>query len=247
MQAANSKQTLETLLARYANSGLYIVFDDGEELDLSREAIEAFRSRLGEDEQTLPLVKRAATDFQPCRICPGRGASAMCHALPAILPFVQCMNERSSFDMLVAVYVDSAGKDEPTPALHISRTPLSRALQYVAMESILWHCETGRVYFEYFRGVMPFSPARDVAERVYANVMLDKNGEAGAVDQTLGRICETMEIAMHCQLRRVRLVAESDAFANAFANLYLALQMLRPGVRHEVRERIARRVGEANP
>ncbi len=238
MDKIQTSGSINALIDKYSECGLYMIFDDGEEVNLSRSAVEQLRSRMETDESMVQLLTRTQQDFKTCSICPAREHAAMCHALPAIIPFVSGMKARSSFDSVIAVYVDDSGEQPARKVIHAGRTSLSRAMQYVAIQSVLWHCETGRLYFKYLGGVLPFSSANDIAERIYANVMLEHGGDAGAVDCTLSKMVETLMIAMQCQVRRVALVAESDVFANAFVNLYLALDLLKPERRMEVRSRM---------
>lgn len=244
-RSANSR-TLKTLLDHYTAPGLSLIFEDGHTLDLTDATIHANANRLEHDLECLPMELRAAADFSPCRVCPKRSEAAMCHALPAILPFLDVLNSRYSYDKLTAVFVEVEGKDQQH-ILHVTHTSLQRAVQYIAIQSVLGFCEMGRIYLKYFSGVIPFASAEMIAERVYANVMLEKNGDLEAVNETLQTMISLLSETMNCQLKRVRLVSKSDVFVNAFVNLHLAFSLLQPAERQRVRETLAQRHEAAEP
>lgn len=240
MSDCGTKDCLDALLASHCDAGLYMHFDDGLNLEITEKVVRAEAERMERDMEAYPPEMRAAAEFSPCRVCPARDTAVMCHALPAIAPFLVQLNAYQSFDEMNAVYVDHCGKDESN-LLYVSRTSLQRALQYVAMQSVLGYCEVGRLYFKYFSGIVPFAPAMTIAERIYANIMLEKNGDLKAVESVIEEMRSNLMVTMACQLKRVRLVSRTDVFMNAFVNLHMALEMLGPEQRRRVREQLARR------
>ncbi len=229
MQRHRHIQVIEQILDHYQAPGLTVLLD-GDTIDLTYPAIQAAAEQLQDDTVAIPPDCRAATDFQACKVCPYASSAALCHALPAILPFLDAFNPHKSYQRVMAVYVGSAEADEP-PVRHVVRTSLQRALQFVALQSVLNFCEVGRLYRRFFVGLIPFAGAREMAERIYANVMLDASGQTAKVRKTVQEMRETLTVTMQCQIKRLRLVSRSDAFANAFVNLHLALQMLEPECR----------------
>ena len=230
---------IRSFLVSHRDPGLYLFFPDGGFLDLSHRVVAAEADRLEHDPAALPDDRRAAAEFRPCPVCPARETAAMCHALPAILPFLDALDRYGSFDPVTAVYLEL---DETQGALlHVSATTLQRALQFVAMQSVLNYCEVGRLYRPYFSGVIPFTSAAMMAERIYANVMLEKNGDHAAIESVIAEMRAKLAVTMNCQIKRVRLVAQNDGFLNAFVNLHLTLEMLGPEHRDQVRADLSRR------
>jgi hypothetical protein len=101
MQISSS---ISTLIDKYTACGLYMIFEDGEEINLSRAAVEQLRIRMENDESMISLLTRTQQDFKTCSVCPAREHAAMCHALPAIIPFVRSMKARASYDPVIALY-----------------------------------------------------------------------------------------------------------------------------------------------
>lgn len=233
-------EEIRTFLESHHDAGLSLLFDDGHEVNLTYDTVRVAAKRLEQDLEAIPPDRRAAAEFSPCRVCPARETAIMCHALPAILPFLDALNPYQSYQPLTVVYVGRDTEDG-NGVLHMRRTTLQRALQYIAMESVLGYCELGRLYFKYFSGIIPFSSAEAIAERIYANIMLAENGNLAAVSAIIDSMRENLGVTMQCQIKRVRLVSQSDVFVNAFINLHTALELLRPEERSSVRETLAKR------
>lgn len=235
----NSIDCIHQLLATYSGTGLSLLFDDGRILRLTEDVVHAAARRLENDMSALPPEIRDEQDFKPCAVCPERDTAAMCHALPAIVPFLEELRDYNSFNEVTALFVEQSADGEYI--MHLRRTTLQRALQYIAIQSVLYYCETGRLYYKYFSGVIPFTSAEDIAERIYANIMLEQNGDKAAVAGIIETMRENLMITMQCQIKRVRLVSHTDVFMNAFVNLHLVLELLAPEQRKIIRERLIQR------
>jgi len=233
-------EEIKTFLESHRDAGLSLLFDDGHEVDLTYDTVHVAAKKLEQDFDAIPADRRAAAEFSPCRVCPARETVVMCHALPAILPFLDALNPYRSHLPLTVVYVERDTKDGDG-MLHMRRTTLQRALQYIAMESVLGYCEVGRLYFKYFSGIIPFASAETIAERIYANVMLIEHGNQAAVAAIIDSMREHLAVTIQCQIKRVRLVSQSDVFVNAFVNLHMVLELLRPEERSRVCEALAKR------
>jgi len=233
-------EEIKTFLESHRDAGLSLLFDDGHEVDLTYDTVHVAAKKLEQDFDAIPADRRAAAEFSPCRVCPARETAVMCHALPAILPFLDALNPYRSHLPLTVVYVERDTKDGDG-MLHMRRTTLQRALQYIAMESVLGYCEVGRLYFKYFSGIIPFASAETIAERIYANVMLIEHGNQAAVAAIIDSMREHLAVTIQCQIKRVRLVSQSDVFVNAFVNLHMVLELLRPEERSRVCEALAKR------
>lgn len=243
MENYSHLKSVQQLADCYQEPGLTLLFDDGQVVDLSFRAVNSAAERLEHDLSAISAEQRAAVKFNVCKVCPARHTAAMCHALPAILPFLDELNPHKSYKHVYAMYVES-GVEKEEPVIHLSRTSLQRALHFVAMQSVLSFCEIGRLYRKYFSGIVPFSSPKTIAERIYANVMLEKNGSQDEVHKTLQAMCNDLSVTMECQIKRVRLVSRSDAFANAFVNLHLALYLLKQENLDRVREEFSKHLAE---
>jgi len=209
--------------------GLYLFFDDGTLLPVTRSSIEEWIQRYLADPTLISPACRAAAAYQPCQVCPRRHTGELCHAVPTVFPFLGSLDHYLSFDSVTAVFVEEtglAGRSEPV--FHVTRTTMQRALQHVAILSLLYYCEIGRAYYPFFEGVVPFMHAEMIAERVYANLYLQLKGNSQAIQETLARMYEDMDSTILCQIERLRLFCVNDVLLNAFANLHVVLQYLSP-------------------
>ena len=235
---------LQDLFEGQQHNGLFVLFDNGDKIDLTEPNVRKAADDLEEQLPSMPPETRTATELEPCAVCPARDTAAICHALPAIIPFLNELRLSKSFDQVTAIFIDE--HENHQKIYHICRTSMQRALQYVAIQSVLYYCEIGKSYHKYFGGVIPFSPAEDIAERIYANIMLEQNGNHDAVLQIIEGMRTNLSTTMQCQLKRVRLVSKNDVFLNAFVNLHLVLDMLAPENLDELRHLSSRRI-ERNP
>ena len=106
-----------------------------------------------------------AEAFQLCSVCPKRGSGDSCHAIRPIIAVFDAVDAYPSYAQVTAAYsVANDGTDRHTIT---TRTTLQRALQYVSLLSVLFHCERGKEFWPYFHGVHPLMTVEELAIRVY--------------------------------------------------------------------------------
>lgn len=193
--------------------GMYIVRPDGRVVSLS-------------DRCRLPEEVRAAAAYHPCTVCPERDAARICHALKPVLPFLE-LGEYRSYDPVVAVFRAESGDDD---VLHVARTTMQRALQYVSALSLTHYCEVGRKYGAFFTGVIPFMSAEQIAERVYLNIHWALRGDRERIEATVRSMAEELTITSRCQVDRMRLICSQDALVNAFVSTQVSALFLSLGM-----------------
>lgn len=208
-------------LDRFPDPGLFLLFPDGERVDLTRASIELTRQLYLGDPARIPPEVRAATDYQPCAICPKRDTAEVCHAIMVVFPFLEDLDRHMSYDRVTAVY---RGPD--SPLLHVEETTLQRALNFLTMLSLLEYCEQGQLFAEYFRDVTPLMPTEQIARQVFLSLYLKHRGDAKAVREVIGRMQASLHVTTECQVKRIRLICRNDALANAFVNLHTAVTWL---------------------
>jgi hypothetical protein len=213
----------------YTESGLYLIFPDGETLALTRDAIERKTRSLLDDPESIPQRVRAATGYAPCEICPKRHTAEICHSIMPTLPFFDQVDRYLSYDRVTAVYRDAASS-----LLYVSETTLQDALKYITMLSLLQYCEVGRSYRAYFREVIPLMGSREMAEIIFKNIFLACGGRMEEVGEIIHRMRGELTHTTRCQLRRLRLISKGDAFCNAFVNTHAATEFLF----HELQDRL---------
>lgn len=217
-------------LERFNDEGLYLLFDDGRELRITRPHIEQAAHEFERNPDMIPRACRKATAFAPCAICPKRDITAYCHAIPTVFPFLAELDRYLSYDRVSVVYRAPAQVDEGD-MLHVTRTSMQRALQHVAILSLMYYCEIGLQYVKYFHGIIPFMSAQNLAERLYANILIDRAGDPVAIEETIAGLRGELDYTIGCQIERLRVVCRNDAFLNAFAGLHAALNYLAPDMR----------------
>jgi hypothetical protein len=205
----------------FPEPGLYLLFPNGERVDLTRRQIEETTGRYLADPNLIPPSVKAAANYAPCAICPERHRAQICHAIMPVLPFVQRFEGYLSFDSVMAVYRES----EHSP-LVVAETTMQKALQYITMLSLTAYCEIGRHYDRYFRGVHPLMPQDRIAELVFANLFVHLRGDRARIQAEASLMQEQILCIMSCQIDRLRLICKSDALPNAFASTHALAQLI---------------------
>jgi hypothetical protein len=203
------------LPSQFPEAGLYLLFPDGDRVDLTRRRIEETTNAYLSDPSLIPASVKAAADYTPCTICPERDRAKICHAIMPVLPFVQGFEDYLSCDSVTAVYREEEGSQ-----LVVAETSMQKALQYITLLGLTKYCEVGSSFAAYFKGVNPLMPIDLIAERVFGNMYLCLRGDLGALQQEAARMQEQTFVITECQVRRLHLISRSDALANAFANTH---------------------------
>lgn len=226
-------------LEKFTEPGLYLLFDDGRVLYLTRSFIDDMRRRYLRNPSLLPPAVRQAPAYAPCVVCPEREHAIICHAIPTVFPFLEDIDCFLSFHTVTAVY-----RPEPDEMpdgnihLYVARTSVQRALQHVSILSLIYYCEVGRAYFKYFAGVIPLMDPRAIMERVYLNLYWDLRGDVVAIKALVTKMRRELEITVHCQIERLRLFCKNDGFVNAFVLTHAGLQFLEEDMEQILRDRL---------
>jgi hypothetical protein len=200
-------------LNSFGEPGLYLLFPDGNRLDLTRRRIDETTQRFLGDPNLIPDSVKAATQYAPCSICPENGRAIICHALMPTLPFVEEIDRYLSYAAVTAVY-----REDMENPVQVSHTNMQRALVYVSMLSLIQFCEVGRTFAQYFEGVNPLMAPEKIARQVFANLHVGLQGDLLAIESLIQRMSDELHITTTCQMARIRLISRNDAFLNAFVN-----------------------------
>lgn len=212
---------------KFKEPGLYLLFDDGRLLTLTRSYIERMMDHYLSDPQLLPPSIREAPAYAPCSVCPKRESAVICHAIPTVFPFIAELDRFLSFQDVIAVFRPAPEENTENQLLHVARTSVQRALQYVSILSLMYYCEVGRIYFKYFDGVNPLMDSLLIVERVYLNIFWDLGGDREAIHALITKMHDELQITLDCQIQRLHLFCKSDAFLNAFVNTSVITQFLK--------------------
>ena len=242
-------QAIQLPFEKYTDPGLYLFFDDGVCLTLTREFIDKTKQRYLQDPQLLPPEVREAQDYELCSICPAKETSEICHAIPTVFPFLEHVNRFLSYEPVTALYrPEPSDSPKGDSVLHVARTTVQRAVQYVSILSLMHYCEVGRAYYKYFAGVIPFMDPLMIAERVYLNMYWDLHGDVPAINSLIAQLRYELDVTVRCQMKRLRLFCKSDPFLNAFANMHIATMFLELSIETRMRERFnARNMSSVQP
>ncbi len=214
---------MATAIPDITASGLYLAFEDGTRLPLTFQGVEERSRRVLDDCEKVPPAVLEAEAFQLCTICPKRGSGDTCHAIRPILAVFECVDAYSSHAPVTAAYCDAHGDRRLTIT---TETTLQRALQYVSLLSVLYHCELGKTYWPYFEGVHPLMSVEDMVIRVYLNMFWACGGDRAGVKGLVERFHREITITTCCQMARLRLICHSDALLNALILTQIASEFL---------------------
>lgn len=204
-----------------AEPGLYLLWPDGNRMGLTRAYIDSCTQRMLADPYSIPLSVRAAAAYRPCDICPERDQAVICHAIMPVLPFLAEVDRYLSYDRVTAVY-----REEGSDILNVVETTMHEALKFICILSVIQYCEVGHQYQPYFARVNPLMPPDDLAAAVYRNIFLEAQGDRERVAVTILRMREELLHTTRCQMARVKLVCQQDAFLNAYVSTYVVIQIL---------------------
>lgn len=218
-------------------------------MSLTRDFIDKTKQRYLQDPQLLPPAVRATPAYAPCSVCPEQHTALICHAIPTVFPFIEDLDRFLSYEAVTAIFrSESSNSSDTSLDLHVSRTSVQRALQYISILSVIFYCEVGRHYFKYFAGVSPLMDPLAVIERIYLNIYWDLRGDMPAIEALLAKMRHELDITIRCQVERLRLFCKSDAFPNAFVLTHIVTQFLAADIESLLRERIdARQAPETVP
>ncbi|MDD2703261.1 MAG: hypothetical protein PHC33_04585 [Candidatus Omnitrophica bacterium] len=218
------KKEIQINFDDFEEKGLYLIFPDGGKLGLTRVNIEQTVDVFWRDPARIPEHVKKAAEFRKCSICPLREQQGMCYAIRPTMPFLDIVDKYVSCDEVTAVF--KREKD----ILHVSATTMQKALEFVSILSLVYFCETGKIYWKYFYGINPLMDLHEIASRFYLNLFFLHKGEKDKVDGIISKFKDDITVTSQNQSARLNMVCKNDAFLNAFTNtqitgLFLSMDM----------------------
>lgn len=205
---------MELRTEAYPNEGMYLRFVNGDTLDLSVARIRKLADEYWNNPAKLSPQIRNSVDFKTCSICPYRGQNVFCSALKPILPFLERLEQFSSYDKVTAIY---RTKDN---VLCCADTVLQKALQFVTSMALFEYCEDAKQYHIYFKGVTPFMGWKESAIRIFLNIYWVHRGDEAKVKLTVKEMCAHVNITTTSCVKRLNAMCESDSFINAYVETH---------------------------
>jgi hypothetical protein len=228
---------IQSQFESFGQPGLYLLFDDGLLLTLTREVICQIKRLALEDLSIIPSSVRANPNYAPCPVCPKSQSALICHCIPTIFPLIEHADRfLTNEDVTVIFRPERCESSEDTAILHTSRTTAQTALQYVSILNIIHYCEVGRTYFKYFAGITPFTEPLVIAERVYLSIYWNLGGDLQAVNALIAKMRHEFDITAQCQMDRLRLFCTNTAFLDAVVVTHLSTQFLDGRVEKRMRK-----------
>jgi hypothetical protein len=215
------KNSIAFHLGDYRQKGLYLLFEDSSIISLTERNIELTANKFWEDPNKIPIQIRKASDFQLCEICPERGREGICHSLRPVLPFLELIDQYSSFDKVTAMY-----RENDNGLLYISETAMQTALQYISILSLLSYCRVGRKYWKYYYGVIPIMEIDTAVTRFYLNIYWHHHGKMDEINNFISEFRANISIISVNIIKRLNLICKKDAFVNAFINAHVFVELL---------------------
>lgn len=205
---------------KYTNEGMYLQFENGFFLDLSKERIQHLADEYWNNPQKIPVEIRENENFKTCPVCPYRGQNVLCSAIKPLLPFLEVMDNFLSCDKVTAVYVDHQG------VIHVSNTSLQNALQYVTNMALFEYCEDAKEYHPYFKGIMPFMSIKEAVAVVHLNLYWLQKGDVAKITEIIKEMRAAVVVTSRSCVQRLQLVCKSDPFLNAYVRTHTFSEML---------------------
>lgn len=204
----------------FANKGLYLSFGDSRVMDLSKHTIDTLADLYWNDPEKLPEQIREKADFGACSICPHKDAQELCDTLRPVLPILSDLDSFVSYDMVDAIYRDE------NDLLHVARSTMSNALQYVSMLGLTEYCQTGKKYRKYYNGIIPISGIDESIKRMYLNIYWIHKGNMQEIDVLIRKFNEEITLITGNVMKRLSLLCRNDVFLNAFYNAQVGTELL---------------------
>lgn len=214
----------------FPEPGLYILTPDGKKLALTHKEIEQSTSAILKDKNAIPDSVRDAAEYKPCDICPERKTAVICHAIMPIIPFFNEIDKYMSYDKVTAVY-----REKGTDSLVVTDIKMSEALKFITILSLMDYCEVGHKYLDLFDGINPMMTADKIAKIVFKNIYFKSHGNIERIQKTVYVMSDEILHTAKCQVARLNLICNNDAFVNAYINTDLITSF----IRKEMREYIA--------
>jgi hypothetical protein len=214
------RQELSLNFDDYNEKGMYLIFPDASRLILTRVNIERTVDVFWKDGNKIPPHVKKAAEFQKCDFCPLKERDDLCHAIRPTMPFLGIVDKYCSYDEVIAVF---KREDE---LLHVARTTMQKALEFVSILSLVYFCETGKRYWKYFYGINPLMDIQEITGRFYLNLFFLHNGDKAAIDSVISKFKDEITVTSRNQAARMRMVCKNDAFLNAFVNTQAASLIL---------------------
>lgn len=200
--------------------GIYLFFEDGKRLYITRQKVEQTAFSFWEDRNKISDKIRNAAEFQRCDFCPLKKTSGLCDAIRPVFPFIDSLDKYVSHNKVIAVYRDDKGN------LHVSDTTMQSALRYLSVLSLVYYCQVGRKYWRCFLGILPLMSAEEIATQLYLNFYYLNGGKAKATKKAIEKFGAEIDITTRNQKKRLNLICENDAFMNAFVNTHMITMIL---------------------
>jgi len=205
----------------FTERGLYLLLPEGRRIALTQARVETFAHAFESNLDRIPPEIHDAVHFQFCPVCPEKGRSPFCHALPPTLAFFADLKDFNSHDRVGAVY-----RGPEAGLVCVPETTMQEALQYVVILSLLEYCEVGLKYGRFFQGTHPLMSSRELITRVHLNIHWDCQGDGPRIKALLRAFTEEITCTCRCQIQRLRLICEHDALINAFVNLQTQIEFM---------------------
>jgi len=219
----------------FKEPGLYLLFPDSTRMVVTKEDIDTFASTFLNDPTKVPPNVKKAVDYQACEICPMKNTAVFCHALMPTLPFIDIADKYVSYDEVTAVY-----KSPHDDLLYVSTTTMQRALQYVSILSLMYYCEVGKKYWDYYYGIIPLMDLDDVIVRIYLNIYRQHKGNKKEIDKIIEAFKSEITVTSKCQVKRLHLICKHDSLANAFVLTQVSSELLSQNMEKTVEKSFAK-------
>ncbi|MFH1653373.1 MAG: hypothetical protein ABIE74_04880 [Pseudomonadota bacterium] len=204
----------------FKEDGLYLLTKD-KRLEFTNTKIKGLADEFWNNSAKLSADIKEATEFKRCDFCPLNETGNMCDAIRPTLPLIDQLGGYNSFDQVTAIYKE-VGKKE----LHIADTDMQNALRYISILSLTQYCQKAKMFYRYFKGVIPIMDSDDVAKQIYMNIYWINRGEEKLIQSELDKFKKVLFITTQNQNNRLDIIMKEDSLKNAFAIVHIVSELL---------------------
>lgn len=209
----------KALQDNYKENGLYIHLDDGKLILINPSTANEAADRIWNDPKLFSDEKKSNFIFQRCGGCSTQDKT-LCDGMKVILPIIEELNDRKSYDPVVAIFRND---DE----LVIRHTQLQHALEYIMHMMVTEFCTLSKIYSRYYHGVKPLMQAQEVAEKIFFNIMNDFSNNFELSKLRAKQLDAIIELTSRSRAKRISNLATGDVLLNANANMALPTLLLK--------------------
>lgn len=211
-------QIEDSLHKEFPEDGLYIRLENNDLISINVETILDAEDKIEEIVRGHGSCPESEFFFQRCGGCPSQDEH-LCDGIRPIYLTLKSVSNHPSYEPVTAIY-HKGGE------YVVKETTLQHALEYVVHMLITEHCYLSKTYSRYYEGVRPLMNAREIAEKVFVNILAEANQDIDLCRVRARQLEAIIDLTARSRSKRIGRLTNGDALLNANANMALPTQFL---------------------